>query len=182
MKKTKKHPPVTNNNPPLIIDSNILAYLVDDEYNPQIIEIFDELFKKYDVKTSDITFYELVCKGTKDIKNIVDAIVENFEMYKVDREVLGFSALMNCIGIKGVGDSIIAATAFLNSSNILTTNSRHFPDHLFDELKSWFITKKTKGRTISLGLYLLKPNVKSISEKMSDVEYVKPEEEKNDSN
>lgn len=165
--------------PIVISDTNIFSYLLDEKIVEQIIKILEEVEKDYELAWSAVTRYELICKGTQKMKKVVD-ILDRFKAFNVDRKVFGFAALFFCLGVKGVGDSIIAATALLNKTYLLTADGSDFPEPYFSEEKHWIVKSvNSKNRVSALVIHLLKVNIKETLASMNNVDYLKKIEEEN---
>lgn len=157
----------------MILDTNILIYLFNKSKIDKILKIIKELYSDYEISISNYTHYEIISWGSKEVLILVKALTL-FKNIHVDQEVLIFAGLMKCLGIKNNGDSIIAATSFLNNAFILTANHRDFPEPYFEETKFWPVDYKTdKNRTTILTTHLLKPKLKNLVDDMNKIEWVK---------
>jgi predicted nucleic acid-binding protein len=158
-------------NPIVILDTNIIGSLLDRNRVGGILNALQALSENHDFLVSQYTHYELLKKGSSDVKALM-RFVNNFRYFIIDSSVLFFGAMLSCLGIKDDGDNIIAATALLNKATILTANQRHFPVKYFDEELSWSITFKDQMRTHTEHIYLLKPVVEKILADVNTISYI----------
>lgn len=170
----KQDTPPNKQLPVVLIDTNIFGNLLDPKTLIDTYEILAELSKQYELSISKITIQEIISKGTKDISEIVEILFKTFRKFDIDDNVLIFGGLMNCVGIKGQFDSIIASTAFLNNSCILTANQKDFPEPCFKEIKCWSINYKDNGnRTAHLMIHLLTIDINKTTDKFNGIEYIR---------
>lgn len=174
MPKTKNSRKQTNSKPLLILDTNIPIYLSDKKKLSQLAKVLSKLETKYEFTISAITTNEILKRGTRDIKETLEAI-NDFETFEVSKKVLIVSAIFIGAGMKDneLGDSIIAATAFLMKADILTANQKDFPEPFFNEKDCWQLKEKDdKRRTKTTNIYLLKINFDKCKEKFMKIEYI----------
>lgn len=162
-----------NNKPLLLLDTDIIANLTDKVRVVETLNVITMLQNSYTIAVSQITHYEVVCKGTPDVNVLLNVLNRSFKTVDIDRLVLVVSGLMHCIGIKDVGDSVIAATAFINNCKILTSNQNDFREPNFHEESSWSIRGVSNNRSQYKGVYLISTDPVKIMEAINDVPYVK---------
>jgi predicted nucleic acid-binding protein len=149
------NPQTPPNKPLVILDTNIFGYLLDVNKISQVLGIMLELSNTYESSMSSYTRYELVSKGTKDVQQLID-LLQKFRTFIIDDNVLVIAGLMTCLHVEKGGDSIIAATALMNTAVILTANHKHYPEPYFHEQKYWHIDTKSKdNRTTTMTVHLL---------------------------
>jgi len=162
-----------SNLPIVIIDTNIFGSLFDINSTKDTLEILVNLLKQYRLYVSKITMMEIISKGTKDISAIMK-VFKAFHLFEVNDDILTFAGLMICAGIRGQMDSIIASTAFLNNTHLLTTNQKDFPEPLFSEKYCWHVHYKDENnRTKTDNIYLLSVNPENVGKKLQGIDYVR---------
>ena len=165
--------PPTNKKPYVILDTNIFGYLLSRDMLGQILEILKELSGVYEIVASKYTYFELVRKGTKDVRDVVKSF-DQFKTFEINEKVLFIAALLYYIwGPKSHdGDCIIASTALLNSAYILTANNTDFPEPYFKEVKFWNVNFPRENRTCNILIHLLKADDAKILEDMRKIPYI----------
>lgn len=158
----------------IFLDTNILVYLSQQSTREQILAKLKNYFAKdKKLAISRITRYEILRNDSKDESALLK-LLNLFETYEVNEKVLVFSAFMYSFFKEKDKDKklddpdvIIATTAFLNNSQILTTNSQDFHFPYFEEIEVTPILYSFKpGKTNCLLLSLLKPNISLLLQKI----------------
>lgn len=175
----QKKLPQKNNKPLVILDTNIIGYLVDKKRIDTILDSIENLAKENELSISLFTYYEIVSLGNKDVPILIQAL-NTFKRLSVDLEVLTFAALMRLLKVKKDGDSILAATAFLNDARILTANGKDFPEPYFHE-DSYFELKfkDNINRTAVQTIHLLKNDFKKTVRDIEKLDVIKAARDKN---
>jgi len=170
---TSTNTPRPSNLPIVIIDTNIFGSLFDINSTKDTLAILVDLLKGHRLYVSKITMMEIISKGTKDISAIMK-VFKAFALFEIDDDVLTFAGLMFFAGIRGHMDSIIASTAFLNNTLLLTANQKDFPEPLFSERFCWHVHyKDDNNRTKTDNIYLLSVNPENVGKKLQSIDYVK---------
>lgn len=167
----------------IIIDTNVLSYMLIPEAKKQIEELLEDYKKgsdKFELKVintiSAVSIFE--CLQSDKQSEYLD-LFKNFKCYELDLDTQLVAAhlktfyLKHGITIKDLPDLYISSTALLNANAILTANHSDYPNILFKEVGAKQINWKEKNRTKGLVLYLLRPDyVKARNTKfISVIEY-----------
>jgi predicted nucleic acid-binding protein len=181
MIRTNRKKPQTEKAPVYIfIDSNILQYSADK--NKSKSKAFIDLFYKLKKEGCDIAISEIIIsenlhglygkrhkKAYAHLSKFVKKIVsENVLLSAAEIGGLYKDEKFQDVGI---GDKIIAATAFLDKGFILTGNHKHFPPPFFESIEWFPIAFKTSGKynnTIDVCLY--KPRYELITRRIKEKE------------
>ncbi len=158
----------------IICDTNILGYSGSKKGSNECINFLQELLsRKFGLAISNITTFELL-KGTDTAKEKEGiSFLSNFIRYDLDDSVLLAAARLDNIykeekvNVDGIEqpDKIIAATAVLTGSIILTADRNGFPFPFFVEVEYRNIKYEIKtGHTRSIHICILAPNINLISE------------------
>lgn len=158
----------------VICDTNILGYSGTKKGSSECIDYLKELLlRNFGLAISNITTFELLkgCDLAKETECI--EFIKNFIRYDLDDSVLLSAARLDNvykeekINVDGIEqpDKIIAATAIITGSVILTGDRNGFPFPFFIESEYRNITYEIKkGHSRSIHLCLLTPNTKLINE------------------
>lgn len=156
----------------ILLDTNIFSDLQESNIAQALANYLEELIKRgFDFALSSITIYELLKGLSKKREEEVTNFLTPYFRYFVSDEVLIASAQLDNlfktqnINVNSVyhGDKMIAATAILTGSLILTANVRDFPWPFFHETecKSLYFTGKNKHTQCHL-VSLLRPDFELI--------------------
>ena len=151
----------------IILDTNIIIYASDEPTKRQFLNNITTLQEKdFDLGISQFTRFEILKKASppQKQKEMIE-LLDKFKSFTVTDEVLIISGILNTFykseNIQREiddGDLIIATTAILNQSLILTTNRIDFPTVFFEEVTvNPILYQKIPGLTRALAVYLLKP-------------------------
>ena len=128
--------------------------------------------RRFGFAISDVTVFELLCGATIEKENLAIETLNLFNRYDVSIETwIAASHLLTLYSDKKIpneqispGDSIIAATAILTGSLILTGNADDFPRPFFDAgEKRNFIYKNKKSKEVLQVIYLMVPDYEVIT-------------------
>lgn len=157
--------------PTIIIDSCIIQYFGDKNIGPGILSCLQmALNTGYNLCISEATIFEML--DGADLKTEKDRIdtLKVFSSFPITSDRLIAAAQLGTLykyeNIPeqqiSAGDKIIAATAMLTSSLILTANGRDFPLPFFQTITSVDINYKKGKSQHCITAYFLAPNVKTI--------------------
>src|SRR3989344_2019823 len=163
--------PTSSNLPPkiqVILDTNIIKKIIDRYSVEEFAKYLSDLVKRNGTFViSDFTCFELVRGANLSTENEVFPILNLVTRLLITTQVLFASARLETLyklediqpSTIEIGDKIIAATAILNSSFILTANGRDFPWPYFIEVERRIIEYKDKNkRTKCIPVSLLIPD------------------------
>lgn len=154
----------------LILDTNILQLAGSKpiERSSQVIDYIVEIAKQdYERAISDITAYEALQRCSKAKEKEVLKQMNLFTQLEVSKKVLVTTAwsadlyrgekipdsqISDC-------DKIIASTAILTGSLILTADGNDFPRPFFSEKEKRLVQYKDKSRDLLNVIYLLEPDL-----------------------
>lgn len=163
---------------PLVVDTNVLQYMIKPKISEQIEQktriirdSFDVFFNiSFFMVISEASFFEIANNFQEpEIKQMTESIEASI---KVCKTTLLLASKVNKYYKKNgrtasIGDLIIAATSLLTGSAIITANEKDFPSFLFDEVDSFSVVAKSKkNRTKKINLYILK-RIPQISESLT---------------
>lgn len=166
----------------VILDTNILSHSLDSRYRDQIEEHFRELNKKgFGLALSKITRGELLSNKSLSQETEAIEILNKFpNQYEITNEVLDLSGRLLKVythqgNLEGrtireinLPDRIIAATAMLTGSIIMTENVGDFPLPFFHEDGDVYI-EANEGSIKKVRAFLfLKPDVNFINQRLSE--------------
>lgn len=177
-----------NDNSPnaIILDTNILQYITNENFGKQIEEYLLSLIASdHTLMISDITYAELLAGLKIEAETKPTMWLSNFPSYAVTTSVLIASARLHTIYSLNelnpeqfsLGDRIIASTAILNGTYILTSNGNDFPRPFFLDAESKEIIytiankKRKPEKRAMICLNLLKPNDPYIAELIDQYGY-----------
>lgn len=154
----------------LILDTNILQLIGSKptERSLKVVDYIVEIAKQgYERAISDITAYEALQRCSKTKEKEVLKQMDVFTQLEVSKKVLVTTAwLADLYRGEKVPDSqisdcdkIIASTAILTGSFILTANGNDFPRPFFSEKEKRLIQYRDKARDLLNVIYLLEPDL-----------------------
>jgi len=155
----------------VILDSNILQYLNNSDIAPSLLIYLNEVITTgYDLTISDITYFDLLPGIPRSKEKQLSETLDAFRKFPVTQSVCTASGQLCTIYRSEksefdhieVPDKIIAATAVLTNSLILTVNSNDYPRPFFNEVHKKLIYYKRKDKENMLCIYLLRPDVEHI--------------------
>lgn len=165
----------TEKNLAVILDTNILSYMLIPEARKQIDKYLSEYqtaakLSKFTLEytISAVTIYECL-QGNNQSEYL--ALFKSFKCYELDMQTQYLSAqLKNFYKKRGMSkndlpDIYISATSLLNAAGILTANQADYPELLFKESMARHIRWTEKERTKSIMLYLLRPDYNRAKDK-----------------
>ncbi len=164
----------------IILDTNILIYMLKSETKTQIEQIltkYQEVIKiakerklEADKKIKDLNIIHAIssvsifeCLQRENQLEYIN-LFKTLKCYEIDMDAQYIAAQLKTFYAKrgiskdNLPDLYISATALLNSSAILTANQSDYPSILFKEVSAHQITWKENERTRSITLYLLRPD------------------------
>tara|TARA_Y100000310_G_scaffold234036_1_gene236944 strand:+ start:1169 stop:1702 length:534 start_codon:yes stop_codon:yes gene_type:complete len=166
---------IKNNN--IILDSCTIQYLDNKAMKLSLWKILKHLRQNKNVfNIALISYYELLSECPKNKEEKLLKILGFFNIHKFSEEVIVTAArLATCYRLEpniknhqsiNDGDKIIAATAMLSDSFILTANANDFPRPFFNEVYKENIIYKKKNKDYLLSMYLLKPDLDLFLERL----------------
>ena len=158
----------------LLLDTQIIQYAVkESSYSVEISKLLRKLSKSYAIGISEFTKFEIYrglnpqrVQGTKKL-------VDSFKSTEVDKSVIKIAAALFSLykatpplrghysDIKD-GDYILAASAFVFNSFLLSSDYDDFPRPFFNEKNKHsveYLAKKGRG-TQKIYVYELEPDIK----------------------
>lgn len=161
----------------VILDTNIIRYIGNKSISIALNSYLQELTERSFIFTlSEITIFESLAfsKLHQEIK--IATTLNNFIHKPITKEVLATASwltkLYSAADIPfqqiSTEDDIIAATALLTSSLILTANVNDFPRPFFTEYEEKLIFYNYKNRKRMIAIYMLEPNIPFIKEKFNE--------------
>ncbi len=161
----------------VILDTNIISYASNLPTEKQFLEYLQNLQKDhYELIISQFSIHEVLKQSQPKNESKLIQLLNLFKTLEVTRDILILSGLINTFykleskdrKIED-GDLIIAATAFLNNSLILTANRNDYPTTFFEELQvKPILYQEIPGLTRTLTIYLLKPKSDLILKMVQD--------------
>lgn len=152
----------------VIVDTNVIRYISKKEIAPILLNYLKELISRgFGLSISAITQFEMLEGAPKEKEKDILAKLSLFKNYQIDFKVLVLSSWLSTLYNKestiqndqsSVADKIIASTAALTGSIILTADVNDFPRPFFKEVEEKLIIYKEKNKTKLLVLQLLSPD------------------------
>lgn len=161
----------------VILDTNIISYASNTPTEKQFLEYLSDLQKdRHELIISQFSLYEILKQSKPKNESKLIQLLNLFRSLEVIKDVLVLSALLSTFYKSESkdrkiedGDIIIAATAFLNNSLILTANRNDYPLTFFEEIKiKPILYQEIPGLTKTLTVYLLKPKSDLILKMVQD--------------
>lgn len=152
----------------ILLDTNIFQYSNHKYSGKKVRDYINKLQNEgYELGSSNICIAEILSGVYKDKETIAVEWIKKTRQYEVDILVLNtvgyISRVYNDLHIPiqqiDLGDKIIAATAFLTNSYILTANYNDFPRPLFIEIEREIIEFDQKGKVNYIPIYVLIPDI-----------------------
>lgn len=162
----------------IILDTNIIVYLANEPTQWQFSDHLSNLRSEgFELAISRFTRFEILKKS--EPKKKTDQLIKLLNIFKsvdVTDVVLLIAGMLNTFyKSENVqrqaddGDLIIAATALLNESFVLTANRIDYPISFFEEIKvNPILYQEMPGLTRALAIYLLKPKRDFILRKLDE--------------
>lgn len=156
----------------VLLDTNILRYLNTPTIREGLLGYLSEIIEAgYKLAISDFVIFESFARIPKSKENQLISTLETLARFEVNWQVLLAAGQITTIySVEKAeynhitqGDKVIAATAVLNNSPILTADCNDFPRPFFTELHKKFIFYKEKNRDKLLVAYLLAPDLELIN-------------------
>lgn len=155
----------------IILDTNILQYTGNKKFSVELILYLADLARRgFGFAISDVTYYELLSGTTVKQEQQSIELLDKFNRYFVEITVLIAASRLSTLyyhqcKLEGrtshdisFEDKIIASTAILTGSLILTANINDFPRPFFQEAEEKAIFYRDRNITKMLILQLLRPN------------------------
>lgn len=157
-----------NKKPNLILDTNVISYASNypAELQDQVLKIIENYRSKYEPVITDYIQFELL-KKAEDKDSALLKKLKLFGKLKTTEDIVLIAGLLCGVYKKAKttladdGDLIIASTAYVSQSFLLTANQKDFPYPFFEERECIPISFKeyeNSHRTKIIALYLLEPN------------------------
>ena len=157
----------------IILDTNILQYLNNTDISKELIAYFSEIIKAgyTNFAMSDFSFFEAISGAPKKDEEKLIELLSQIPRFEVKPETCVAAGQMATLyriekaefqNIES-GDKIIAATAILSGSLILTANCNDFPRPFFREFHKRFVYYKRKNKDQMISIYLLQPDLEQIN-------------------
>ncbi len=114
----------------VIIDSNIIIYSIEDEY-----QSLREFLLNYDLQASEISKVEVLgfTKLTNKAKSELEDMFDILTTYSVSSAIINMATQLRQQKKMSLGDAIIASTALVYKLPLMTRNVADF--HWIDELE-----------------------------------------------
>ncbi len=108
---------------PIIVDSNIIIYSIEDEYQP-----LREFLLNYDLQASEISKVEVLgfAKLTQKEKSELENMFDILTTYSVSSAIINTAAQLRQQKKMSLGDAIIASTALVYKLPLMTRNVTDF--------------------------------------------------------
>lgn len=165
----------------VILDTCILQYIGNNKILGGMLAYLLDLVKRgFGLAISEISYFELLSGATiKQEKNAVD-LLDKFTRYLVDLRVLVAASQLSTLyfhqcrseerSVQDISlqDKVIASTAILTGSLILTANINDFPRPFFQEAEEKPIFYKHRNKMQMLVLQLLRPNQVVIQQRFQE--------------
>ena len=167
----------------IILDTNILCYIGDKILGDLVNQyLFDLLSRGFGLAISDISFFELLQGSNNEKENEGLDLLGQLKQFGLDRDVCITASRLTSLYLHeknaegkniinddqiSTEDKLIASTAILTGSLVLTADVNDFPRPFFDEAEKKQITYQKRGREISLILELLKPDIDIIQQRLA---------------
>lgn len=161
----------------IILDTCLLQYIGDKNIAKNLIDYLSELEgANFNLAISNISVCELLSGTTQKQETDGLSILSLFKRYQVDDNVLvATSQLSTLYGREkipnqdiSIADKIIAATAILTGSLILTADVHDFPRPFFREAAEKLFYYSIKNKTRMRVVEVLAPNTVIINQRFSE--------------
>lgn len=161
----------------IILDTNILQYLSNKELKQDLQQFLNDFIEKgYTLAISEISIFELLRNLSKSKEEVAVNQLNIFEKYQVTSTTLTVASQLSTIYSQNnispqqisIPDLVIAATAVLTNTMILTSDINDFPRPFFSEILEMQIFYKKKSKTKLQVFQLLSPNLAVINAKFSE--------------
>lgn len=175
---------MTELNPPppkqsIILDTNVIQYSTNKKFGKEISTYLGELIKRgFELAISEVSYSELLAnlneKKEREGMELLNKFIKRFAVeYLVLIVTAQVSTLYNQqrrLELKpkteaSTEDKIIAATAILSGSLIMTSNINDFPRPFFKEVEEKLIFYKENNKNNMIVIQLLKPNIPVINQR-----------------
>ncbi|MHA1305138.1 MAG: type II toxin-antitoxin system VapC family toxin [Candidatus Heimdallarchaeaceae archaeon] len=161
----------------IILDTCILQYINDKKISTQLISYLGDLTKRgFGLAISDISIQELLTSATIKQERNGLALLSKLRAYRVESTILvGASQLSTLYSQEKISnqnisipDKIIASTAILSGSLIMTADVNDFPRPFFLEAEEKLFFYKHKNKTNMRVIQILRPNKEVINQRYSE--------------
>lgn len=160
----------------IILDTNILQYTENKDIATALITFLSELVQRgFGLAISDVSKFESLCGTTISQEAKIIETLKLFQNYQITDEVLiAASRLFTLYKNEGVPisqvevpDKIIASTAILNNSLVLTANISDFPRPFFSEAETKHVFYRKNNKDNLLVVMILRPDLTVIQDRFS---------------
>ena len=160
-----------------VLDTNILQYLKSSTFLSGLKDFVSALVDSGNtLKISEVSVLELLSGCTPMQEATSLSILGQFERYSIDAKILTVAARLQNIyrslevesGQISMGDKIIAATAIVMGTDILTANVNDFPRPLFKEKHEELFLFKKGYKTCLQVVQILSPNWELVESYLTD--------------
>ncbi|MGB9905663.1 MAG: type II toxin-antitoxin system VapC family toxin [Desulfotomaculales bacterium] len=116
-----------------LIDTCVLIDHLTGRLSPAVSAWLEAVISSGEAFTSVIVYHELLVGArTAKAQRVVADLLENWEAIPVDKVIAGAAAALRREWAEkgkamGMADSLIAATASVRGTKVVTSNLRHFP-------------------------------------------------------
>lgn len=161
----------------IIFDTNILQYSTSKHTTAPFIQyLSDVIGRGFGLAISEITIFELLSGATVKQERARFQTLSLFKRYKISEQVLVGAAQLATLYQReniltqniSTADMIIAATAILTGSLVMTANVNDFPRPFFREAEERLINYRYKNRPRMIPVCLLSPNIPVISKRFGE--------------
>jgi len=161
----------------IILDTCVLQYTSDKFIAVELQNYLIGLVKRgFELATSNISIFELLSGSTitNEAKGL--KILNLFKNYKIDENLLLAASQLSTLYDKekvpsqdiSISDKIIATTAILTGSLIITADINDFPRPFFETAEEKLFFYQHKNKTKMKVIQLLRPNQVVISQRFSE--------------
>lgn len=161
----------------ILLDTCILQYSGNTDSSAVFLDYLKDIgTRKFGLAISKFTVYELLqgASVTKEVR--LATLLNRFRSFSVSHDTLVAAAqlktLYNAEKIPDSqisdGDKIIAATAILTGSLIITADARDFPLPFFTQAEVRHLTFSKSGRPVMIPTYILSPDMAVIKDRFSN--------------
>ncbi len=173
MAKDSSRRPIQN----IILDTNIIQYIGDRNIAAHLSQYFQDLIKKgFGFAISDISYYELLSGATIKQEQQAHSALSRFVKYPVNSNVLITASQLSTIYKNQkvpnqqitLEDKIIAATAILAGSLLMTADVNDYPRPFFAEAEEKLLYYSHKNKTCMRVVQLLRPNLPVMKQRFSE--------------
>lgn len=161
----------------IILDTCILQYTGDKKIIAELLPYLLELTKRgFGLAISDISIQELLTNATLRQEKQGITLLSQFRRYQLEPNILIGAAQLSTLYSKekvpsqniSIPDKIIASTAILTGSVVMTADVNDFPRPFFSEAEEKLFFYKHKNKRSMHVIHLLRPSMEVINQRFSE--------------